>query len=333
MELKRAIEKLIGDCNNSERDFYKHKNLILVGENAIGKSKLIKELVNESLKMENKTIYYIDPLNRVLSEDINGGNTAVTKKLDSLQLDEIVSHRLRRGIFTRKDEFSDGNPGSAVALTAIKDDVQGDKHYCNLFKEFWNMELESVTVGEGVLACDTVKVKNGGEIQDLSSSESAKLRILLEVDFAISKLEVDTIIIDEFDEFFSEETLIDFVSKLLSYYSATKFIFVIHSLPSIVALDDIDIALICDEHGGSIYENSVKFIDASNICEIGQIEKIRSAMVSMLNEETEWEAMVAHYVDFGKLTDEEKDFINSINREELRPKEKIFYDYLCQRCL
>lgn len=332
MDLKKAIDKLIDDCNNSEKNFYKHKNLILIGENAIGKSKLIKELVNKSLKKDNKTIYYIDPLNRILSEDINGGNTAVTKKMEMLKLDEIVSHRLRKGIFTRKDEFSDGNPGGAVALTAIKDDIQGDRHYCSLFEKFWNIELESVTVGDGVLTYDTVKVKNGGEIQDLSSSESAKLRLLLEVDFAIRKLSVGTIIIDEFDEFFSEETLINFVSTLLSYYSTTKFVLVIHSLPSIVGLNDIDIALIRDEHGSSIYENSVGFMDASNIKEIGQIEKIKSAMVSTLKEETELEAMIAHYVDFGELSTEEKNFVRNIKREELSPKEKIFYDYLCQRC-
>lgn len=332
MELKRAIDKLVDDCNNSEKNFYKHKSLILIGENAIGKSKLIKELVNQSLKKENKTIYYIDPLNRILSEDVNGGNTAVAKKMESLELDEIVSHRLKKGIFTRKDEFSDGNPGSAVALTAIKDDIQGDKHYCNLFRDFWNMELESATVGDGMLTYDTVKVKNGGEIQDLSSSESAKLRLLLEVDFAVNSLSVDTIIIDEFDEFFSEETLVEFVSKLLSYYSSTKFILVIHSLTSIVAMNDIDLALICDEHGASIYENSVNFMDAANIREIGQIEKIKSAMVSVLREETELEELIAHYVDFGNLTEEEKIFVGNIKRDELCPKEKIFYDYLFQRC-
>lgn len=47
-------------------------------------------------------------------------------------------------------------------------------------------------------------------------------------------------------------------------------------------------------------------------------------MVSTLKEETELEAMIAHYVDFGELSTEEKNFVRNIKREELSPKEKYF---------
>lgn len=332
MNLINAIDKLLGDCNSQERDFYKHKNLILTGENAIGKSKLIKELVKKSLKRENQTIYYIDPQNRVIAEDPDGGNTLALKKLETLELDKISEHRIKKGIFTKKDEFTPGNEGCAVAISALRDDLVGEKHYVDLFKKFWGIELVKEKTLTGVLQTEVIKVIDGGEIQELSSSESAKMRILLEVDFAINKLHASVVVIDEFDEFLSEETILDLATKLFSYYPETKFILVIHSLATIVMLDDVDVALICDEHTSSIDDNTVRFIDASNIKEIGQIEKVKNAMVCSAKEETVWEELVTHFVDFGKLTQEEKEYVCGIQRSSLLPKEKIFYDYLIQEC-
>lgn len=329
--INETIEMLMSVCNKSDAKFYKHKNLILTGENSSGKSKLIKSLVKKSLEDGNETIYYIDPQNRVIADDPNGGNTAASVRLEDLKFKEIVNHRMQRGIFTKKDEFTPGNPGSAVSFSAIKDDLSGKKHYYELFREFFDIELlKEMSESSKILQREVIRVKKGGEIQDLSSSESAKMRVLLEVDFAVNCLGARTVVIDEFDEFLSEKTSVGFITDLFSHYTSTKFILVIHALSPIISLDDIDIAIICEEYGDSIDKNLVRFIDAANITEMGQIEKIKNAMLSSSSSTSKMEAIVSYFVDFGELQKEDIIYLEKIKREELLPKEKIFYDYLVQ---
>ncbi len=316
-----SVSKLYNDIVN-ETDFYKHRNLIITGSNAIGKTQLIKDILKKSLRESQNIFYYIDPKNRVM---IDRDNITLVKKLSELSTDEILRHRLKDGVFTVLDEFAQQNSGGAVAFDELLDNIE---EYNKMYQTFFGFTIEKVMTTDNFLTRQMVIVNGRTNLNVISNSEAAKMRILMEVNYAVNN-GIKAIIIDEFDAYFSEESILDFINKLTQNYPDTRFFFVIHSLSVIVSIEDVDVALINNFHRDDVRENLVYFFDADNIEQVGQIEKIRNVMVNIEHRgEKWWEERVAMIVDGKSLSDDDLGKIERTVRSELKAKEKILYDFI-----
>lgn len=316
-----CVDKLYNDVE-SGRNFYKHQNLIITGSNAIGKTGLIKDVLKRSLKEHSNYFYYIDPKNRIM---IDKDNTTPVKKLSDLMTEEILEHRLKDGIFTVLDEFVQQDSGGTVALDELLENIE---KYNSMYQNFFGITVQKISTTDGILSRQTVLVNGQTNLNVISNSEAAKMRILMEVDFAANK-GIQAIIIDEFDAYFSEESIIDFMKKLVENYSEVRFIFVIHYLSVIIQLEGMDIALLTDVHGSDIKENLVKFLDVDNIQQIGQIEKIRNTMINIEEKgENLWEKYVSMIVDGKDLNYDEILQIKNTDSSKLKAREKILYEFI-----
>ncbi len=316
-----SVSKLYDDIVN-ETNFYKHRNLIITGSNAIGKTQLIKDILKRSLKEAQNLFYYIDPKNRVM---VDRDNITLVKKLSELSTEEILEHRLKDGVFTVLDEFAQQNSGGAVAFDELIENIE---IYNDMYQEFFGFSVEKVTTTDNFLSRQMIIVNGKTNLTMISNSEAAKMRILMEVNYAVNN-GIKAIVIDEFDAYFSEESILDFMNKLTENYPDTRFLFVIHSLAVIVSVEEVDVALINNMHQDDVRENLVYFFDADNIEQIGQIEKIRNVMVNMEHrDEKWWEERVAMIVDGKNLDDADLRKIKETVRSDLKAKEKILYDFI-----
>ena len=316
-----SAEKLYQDVTN-ERNIYRHQSLIITGSNAIGKTQLIKDVLKKSLSESPTTFYYIDPKNRIMK---SRNNNAPAKKLSEMSTIEILEHRLLDGVFTVSDEFTQQNLGGAVAYDEL---LNNTEKYNKMYQRFFGISVEKDTIANEILPLQIVLVNGKTNLENISSSEAAKMRILMEIDYAVN-CGVKAIIIDEFDAYFSEESILNFVEKLSENYSHIRFIYVIHSLSVLVSIEDIDIALISDLDREKVKENLVNFYDANNIEKIGQIEKIRNMMANIQHEDEKWwEECVALIVDEKQLNKDQMQKIKTTDRSKLKAKEKILYDFI-----
>ena len=179
---------------------------------------------------------------------IDKDNTTPVKKLSDLMTEEILEHRLKDGVFTVLDEFVQQDSGGTVALDELLENIE---KYNSMYQNFFGITVQKISTTDGILSRQTVLVNGQTNLNVISNSEAAKMRILMEVDFAANK-GIQAIIIDEFDAYFSEESIIDFMKKLVENYSEVRFIFVIHYLSVIIQLEGMDIALLTDVHGSNI---------------------------------------------------------------------------------
>lgn len=316
-----CAEKLYCDVQ-SGRNFYKHQNLIITGSNAIGKTGLIKDVLKKSLKELSNNFYYIDPKNRIM---IDQDNMTPVKKLSDLSPEEILEHRLKDGVFTVLDEFVQQDSGGTVALDELLENIE---KYNSMYQDFFGITVEKISTTDGILSRKIVRVNGKTNLNVISNSEAAKMRILMEVDFAANK-GIQAVIIDEFDAYFSEESIINFMKKLVECYPEIRFVFVIHYLPVIIQLEGMDVALLTDVHGSDIKKNLVRFLDVDNIQQIGQIEKIRSAMINIEEKgETLWEKYVSMIVDGKSLNYDEVLRVKNTDSSKLKAREKILYEFI-----
>ena len=323
--------KALYEAIKNTAPFRKHMNLILAGNNANGKSRMIKNILEQSLKEGNGDIYYIDSKNRVMTGG-KGIQQATAKKLEDLSVKEIVQTRITSGIYTVKDRFTEQDSGGAVVFDAVYNNM--DK-YQKLYSESLGIFIEPAqkTINNGLGNIQTICVNQKCELSEIASSEAARMRILFEVDYAASQDEVKVIIIDEFDAYFSERTTIDFLRVLVEKYPQIRFVLVLHALYSIINIEDFDVAVIIDRHDRDVLNNDVEIYDGNNISTVEQVDKVSYSILGyhrMAESLTPsiWEGIVANVVDGIGLTEEHQRMLKETDRNSLRAKDKILFDFV-----
>lgn len=310
--------------------FRKHMNIILAGNNANGKSRMIKYILEQSLKEGQGDIYYIDSKNRVMT----GGKIvqqATAKKIEDLSVQEIVQTRITSGIYTVKDRFTEQDSGGAVVFDAVYNNM--DK-YQKIYTESLGIFIEpdQKIINNGLGSVQTIRVNQKCDLSEIASSEAARMRILFEVEYAASQ-EVKAVIIDEFDAYFSEQTTIDFLKILVEKYPQIRFILVLHALYSIVNIEDFDVAVIIDRHDREVLNNDVEIYDGNNISSVEQVDKVSYSILGY-HRITEsltpsiWEGIVANVVDGIALTEEHQRILKETDRNSLKAKDKILFDFI-----
>lgn len=111
----RVIIEEIKKSLDEDRNYFKHKNIMLIGENNSGKSKIIKTLIRDLLKKQKK-IYFIDSPNRNIPTRRSDLHTG----FDQLDLIEIVKTRIQDKYFNREDIFDDNHRKEIVLKRLLK---------------------------------------------------------------------------------------------------------------------------------------------------------------------------------------------------------------------
>lgn len=194
------------------------KNYIVIGDNSIGKSELLKQVVVKT-KLDN---YYIDSVNR--SFDVKSVNLSQDKANYKLNSNEIVSVRIKEDFFNLKDSF--GKNDHIERLYSLY-----EKDLKVLLKDFLGIDFViergefEYGFGEG-----EITTKIDGQKVELSSGYQAIVRIFSELILYNEYLnEKGIVIIDEIDEFLSPKNSSEILNYLIKQFPNNKFIVSTHS--------------------------------------------------------------------------------------------------------
>ena len=238
-----SAEKLYQDVTN-ERNFYRHQSLIITGSNAIGKTQLIKDVLKKSLSESPTTFYYIDPKNRSMK---SRNNNAPAKKLSEMSTIEILEHRLLDGVFTVSDEFTQQNLGGAVAYDEL---LNNTEKYNKMYQRFFGISVEKDTIANEILPLQIVLVNGKTNLENISSSEAAKMRIEREAGNRLSSgqkqriaiaraliAKPDYLILDEAGASLDHDTYMKIYHGIRKKMEGNTIVFIAHDMREIAEAD------------------------------------------------------------------------------------------------
>lgn len=305
------------------KKFFEHDSLLIVGNNSVGKTQLVKGLLTKAVKDKRNDFYYIDPQNRNVIESTD--NLALVRYKD-FAIEDILKSRMKKAFFTKKDIFDEHYSGGVVTFYELLSDL--DK-YNMLFRQFMDIHLSKKdSVDSMIGGSTTIRINDSYNIEGLSNSESAKMRILMETDYA-NEMDCRAIIIDEFDSHFDSDNMIKFIGQLQEKYKEIRFVFVIHNAETLVNIQGMDVVLFNNSYGTDMRNGTVLILDSDNITQLGEIHRIRSKYIGDVRE-SEWvlNQCVSDIVKKKAIRKENLDKFRNLNYQMLSMKEKIVYGYI-----
>ena len=274
MKLEDIIKKIENDLINNKL-YFKHSDLLIVGENTSGKSKIIKEVVKGL--MENKvSVYVIDSCNRniIITEE---DEQNIFDTFENLDLEMVVTERLKDKNFNNIDIF-DGKLEIEIALNEI---IKNFELYKELFNDIINITLEKRKKEAGrdldyFLSKNEEKIPeeiyvNGEHLNVASDSQHAMMRILMEVNFAYQR-GCRIIFIDEFDINLDHKNSADFINKLKDKYNDARFIIAAHSIYTVLNIDSFDVLKIIKKYD-NVDENMCINFDSRDLDNVEIIDR------------------------------------------------------------
>lgn len=194
------------------------KNWIIIGDNSIGKSELLRKVVEK----KKSDIYYIDSVNRGFN--INILNLSDDTFVYRIKSKEIISERVKEGIYNLTDSFGKNDHIERI-YPLYK------KKLKELLSEFLKIDIsikrEKLEEGFGE---GEIKVIIDNQNVELSSGYQAIIRIFSEIIFFNDYLkEKGTIVIDEIDEFLSPKNSSNILNFLINKFPQNNFIVSTHS--------------------------------------------------------------------------------------------------------
>ena len=240
MKLDYIIEKIKNDLINNKL-YFNHFDLLIVGENTSGKSKIIKEVVKK-LKENSVLVYFIDSCNR----NIITKRSELFDTFEKLDIKLVVEERLKDQNFNKIDIF-DGDSGTEIALNEI---LQNFELYKELFKEILNIKLEKKKEEiEGLddLIDEEEIYVDGENLNIASDSQHAMMSILMEVNFAYQR-GCKIIFIDEFDINLDYKNSSNFINKLKEKYHDARFVIAAHSIYTVLNIESFDVLKILKKY-------------------------------------------------------------------------------------
>ena len=310
------------DRTVSESNYFWHKSIIVVGNNSTGKSKLLKELLDKVIENERTDFYYIDSKNRVVIDRLNEN---LSIQYSSFDVGTIVRARCDSANFSKLDVFDERYSGGVVTFSELMSNLEKYNELLDYFMS-WTLERGNLLKKESFIGgCNTLLINGEIDIESISSSEAAKIRLLMEIDYANTK-RCRVVIIDEFDEYFDIENMLSFMRSLVDYYSGMRFVFVVHNFELLVRISDMDAVIYNNEKTASA---EILPLDCNDITQLGQIHKIRSRYIGEKdNTEQFLSECISELLKYGVCSQKNKKQLVQLNRNLLKSKEKILYDYI-----
>jgi len=308
----------------NDTDIYNHKSIVVVGDNDSGKTTLLKELLKRVKMDENESFYFIDAPNRVVYGSDNRNQASEMRYEDFSPMD-ILKERSSVSFLSKEDVFPRSNKGSIVTYSELLGNVS---KYEDLFNKYFECKIEKSTAfnKRSIINGSEMLSINGKNIDSLSSSRAAIIRLIMEIEYA-KNCGCKMVIIDEFDNCLDPDNQIKLISQFRSYYPNMRFIFVIHDFALLVQLSDID-AVIYNPKTAAL---DINIIDCDDITAIGEVERIRAKYIGVRDEkERRLSNCISEYLKKGKLSDKNAEFIMKTNRNDLNIKNRILYDYILE---
>ncbi len=320
------IDKVANEIYDSviqDKHFKSHNDIVVVGENATGKTTLLKRILALASKNNTSYFYYIDSLNRVVSgSEVKRQES--TFCYDDFTTQQVLNDRIKDSFFSKEDIFVNGITGAQITYSELAKNLSD---YEELFSNFFpcNLSIGSALGKESIISGTEIIRVNDVDINALSSSEASKIRLIMEINYA-AKNHCKMVVIDEFDDHFDSDSLVSFIEQLKHYFVKMRFLFVIHSYEVLVQLSKMD-GIIC--YNPKSIPTALTIVDCDNITEIGQISKIRARYItSKDNEELFLASCVTTCVKDGSLSNEQKQELLKMKRDALNSKKRILYDYV-----
>ncbi len=224
----------------------KYQNTILIGDNSIGKSDVLRELLR---KDKNGGIYFLDAVNRrFLIERVEFEK----KKKDITYNSKILDTRLDKMYFNVADSFQIF--GTATDGVEVLYPYYGDK-VKRIFKEFMKCDFSVEKDIENYAVIDGCKRR-------LSNGYQALIRIFFELeyyqDMVVIRKEKDRYIfvIDEINEYLAPNNACRFLAFIKKQYQDMDFVVTTQLADVIVGTRDCNIIAILPGAKYEIYDSN-----------------------------------------------------------------------------
>lgn len=181
--IQKSIQKKLSDGTH----------VVIVGDNAVGKSDILKKLVQSYIKNE-EDLYFIDAVNRKF--DITFASSIENKVVNTIR--QIVDRRLNEGVFNLADSF-----GNSEGIERIYKNYE--LQLKQELKKLVGIDFEIRQRNNEITGIKNAVFINSNEVL-LSNGYQAIVRLLLELIYFEDSVGQDTravIVIDEIDKYLS----------------------------------------------------------------------------------------------------------------------------------
>ncbi|MBN9645572.1 ATP-binding protein [Terrisporobacter glycolicus] len=323
MNVKEVIN-LIVESVNQEKKIFKYKDMILIGENTSGKSKIIKECIK---KMNYNDVYFIDSNNRVILTDDT--QRLMNDEFCKFKVQDIVRCRIKKDYFNKKDVFSEDSGGEII----LGELINHNSKYTKLFFEVLEIDMVYENLEESNFITDEVEQVyiNKTNLREISSGIQSMLRILMEVNFAYEN-KCKVIFIDEFNSNLDYNASADFFIRLRCKYPNIRFIISSHDIYTLKGVYDADIVRVY-KHYEKVEENMCEFFDSNDLDNIEMIDRKLFTGTTDSNQKKEYDIILATLLKKvildNNIETEEKQYLSEMDNLTLR--QELIKNYILER--
>lgn len=314
MRLRDTMNK-ISESIIYEKNFFEHRNILIIGENTAGKSKTISSIVKDLWDKE-QPIYYICSWNRRIANK----REEMKKTFKDIKPREVVCTRLESENFN-SDVFT-----SDLGMELVMNELYSNApKYTLLFKDYLGVEVSASSREVDNFIFEDSLVINNESFENLSDAQVSMMRILMEVNFAYEN-NCKYIFIDEFDINLDHINSGRFLEWLKEKYGGLIFIISAHSLYTVLNLRDFDIIKIKKNYTTK-EQNLCVFFDSNDLDNVEIIDKklfgnsyttseideqISSNLKSLLSHKKVDQSYINRLANSNKLTTKQKVVVNFI---------------------
>lgn len=223
------------------------KNYVIVGDNASGKSDVLREVIRKGLE---RTIYFLDSVNRTY--DISKVELKGTSyKHVSFDYHKVIETRLAENNFNIQDTFC-VLAGIELLYAKYSEQIKA------LLLEFLGVHLEIIQDGGGIVNVENI-VNIDGERCSLSNGFQAIIRMISEILYFEEAMAVNgeaqgVVVIDEIDEYLSPRYSSKILEFLKSKFANMAFVVATHSIDLVENVEDIDL-IVMEKNQYTLYSN------------------------------------------------------------------------------
>ena len=309
---------LIVQSVNEGKHFFKYKDMILIGENTSGKSKIIKESIKKMQHDDAYDAYFIDSNNRVILTD--NTQLLLNDEFSKFKVKDLVQCRIKKDYFNKKDVFSDDSGGEIILGELIN---HHDK-YTDLFLEVLDINMVYEKSEESDFVNDEVEqiYINGTNLREISSGIQSMLRILMEVNFAYEN-KCKVVFIDEFNSNLDYNASSDFFIKLRCRYPEMRFVISSHDIYTLKGVNNADVVRVYKGYE-KVEENLCEFFDSDDLDNMEMIDRKLFNGTTDRNQKKEEDIILGNLLKKiiveDDISGEEKECLRSMSNLTLRQK-------------